>query len=93
MELSKEEELILTTLSFYEPLRWEQIILDLDESFLKVNPNFSKEDLEGVLITLEKKKLIKKQGKKDPLWLRKFPKKRLHTRLYQWAVKNIPFLK
>ena len=81
MELSNEEEIILVTLSFYESLRWEQIILDLDDHFLKTHEDFSKEDLEKVLASLVKKKLVKKNKGDEPSWIRLFPKKSLWQKI------------
>ena len=53
------ENLVLMTLSFFEPMTFSQIILDFDNDQLKNYPQFDKETLQEILVILKKKKLIK----------------------------------
>jgi hypothetical protein len=54
------EELVLMTLSFFEPMTFSQIILDFDTDKLVNFPNFNKQDLEEIINKLEKQKLLKR---------------------------------
>jgi DNA-directed RNA polymerase alpha subunit len=54
------DELVLMTLSFFEPMTFSQIILDFDNDKLVNFPNFSKQDLEEIINKLEKQKLLKR---------------------------------
>ena len=53
------ENLVLMTLSFFEPMTFSQIILDFDNDQLKNYPKFDKETLQEILVKLKKQKLIK----------------------------------
>ncbi|MFT6068051.1 MAG: hypothetical protein ACJAT2_002165 [Bacteriovoracaceae bacterium] len=74
------EELVLGVLSFYEPMSFELILLDMpDEEILDI-PDFNREDLEDCLKSLQKKKRIKKTtsgAEKEVFWIKAFPKKSL----------------
>lgn len=76
-------ELVLSTLSFYEPMTFSKIILDFDNNLLKDFPEFSREDLQEILKVLEKKKLVKKtlQDKEDA-WVRVLPKRAWWKRFF-----------
>jgi hypothetical protein len=77
------EELVLGTLSFYEPLTLSQLILDFDSSSLHDFPDFSREDLENVIKKLLKKKLIKEIViGKEVGWMRIHPQKSWFKRLF-----------
>jgi DNA-directed RNA polymerase alpha subunit len=54
------DELVLMTLSFFEPMTFSQIILDFDSDKLANFPNFNKQDLEEIINKLEKQKLLKR---------------------------------
>lgn len=58
-ENKKSEDLVLETLSFFEPMTEEKIILDFDGEKLKLLASFTKEDLKLVLEKLEKEKKVK----------------------------------
>lgn len=78
------ENLILSTLSFYEPMSFSKIVFDIDTDVLKNYPNFDKEQMLLILKSLEKRGLVQKTGeateaqwqrihKKRSLWKRFFP--------------------
>lgn len=68
------EELILKTLSFYEPMTYVQILFELDAAELKKFSDFTDEDLKKLLKNLEKKKVIKKLNKGEEVsWIRVMP--------------------
>ena len=70
------ENLVLMTLSFFEPMTFSQVILDLDSDLLKIFPEFDKEQLQEIINFLEKKKLIKKVLIiKETGWIRIHPKR------------------
>lgn len=76
----KKEDLVLSTLSFYEPLSITRIILDMD--LRNIEEVFSLEELEVILKDLEKRKVLEVKGKgNDKLYLKKFPKRSLIKRI------------
>ena len=54
------EDLVLSTLSFYEPMNMANIILDMDHKVLVTLSEFDQKELDRILIFLEHEKLIKK---------------------------------
>ncbi len=75
------EEVLLSTLSFFDPMSKEQILLQMDESSIDVQERLTVKDLEDELIRLVKLKKLKKSKKnKDVVWIRRFPKKPLLRR-------------
>ena len=65
------EDILLETLSFYEPMRKEQILMDMDESKIQMFPDLSIDDLEATLKKMRRKGLLKSQGDGvDRTWLR-----------------------
>ncbi|MDO9182716.1 MAG: hypothetical protein Q7U04_09920 [Bacteriovorax sp.] len=73
---TKIENLVLMTLSFFEPMTFSQVILDFDNDLLKDFPEFDKVELQKILNLLEKKKLIKKiLIDKEMGWIRIHPKR------------------
>lgn len=77
------EDLILSTLSFYEPMSFSKIVFDMDTELLKKFADFDKDQMLLVLKGLEKRGLVKKTGegseaqwqrihKKRPFWKRFF---------------------
>ncbi|AUN97560.1 hypothetical protein DOM21_13625 [Bacteriovorax stolpii] len=77
------EDLILSTLSFYEPMSFSKIVFDMDTELLKKFADFDKDQMLLVLKSLEKRGLVKKTGdgseaqwqrihKKRPFWKRFF---------------------
>lgn len=75
-EEKSREQLILKTLSFFEPMNYAQIIFELNHDELRDHPDFTDEDLKEVLKILVKKKqiiLIEKDGEK--YWQRKMPRR------------------
>lgn len=74
---------ILETLSFYEAMTWERLIIDFDEDFLKDHPEFTKEKLESDLKLLAKKKLVKvsKNAKGEKEYLRLMPRQKWWKKL------------
>lgn len=68
---------VLETLSFYDDYSWERLIVEFDENFLKENPDFAKEDLEGLLRNLKREGLVKiTKSPKGELLYRRILKKR-----------------
>lgn len=82
IEYSELEELVIGTLSFYEPMTLSQIILDFDSEQIRKFPNFTKEELALILQKFEKKKLIKKQNiDKEIGWIKIQAKRSWFNRL------------
>ncbi|MDD4974083.1 MAG: hypothetical protein PHY93_07010 [Bacteriovorax sp.] len=80
---TKLENLVLATLSFFEPMTFSQIILDFDSDLLKDFPDFDKEQLQNIINLLEKKKLIKRVTiDKERGWIRIHPKRSWWKRLF-----------
>ena len=52
--------LVLETLSFFEPMSLDKIILDFDKSVIEKMPDFTSDELEKILKYLEKKGKVKK---------------------------------
>ena len=85
MDQSQElENLLLSTLSFYEPMSFSKIVFDIDTEGLKNYPNFDKDQMLLILKSLEKRAMVQKTGegseaqwqrihKKRSLWKRFFP--------------------
>lgn len=61
MALKNKEQvdLVLETLSFFEPMSLEKIIFDFDKDKIEKMKDFSKDDLEAILEHLVKKKKVK----------------------------------
>jgi hypothetical protein len=84
MDQSQElENLLLSTLSFYEPMSFSKIVFDIDTEVLKAYPNFDKDQMLLILKSLEKRGIVQKTGegtetqwqrihKKRPFWKRLF---------------------
>lgn len=74
---SSDTELkVLETLSFLEPMRMEQIVMDFDDDFLSLNQDFAKEDLEVILESLVKRKKVKLIQGKEKQWIKVYPRKK-----------------
>ena len=69
------DELILETLSFFEPMTFEKIILDFDPVKLRLFPHFNREVLNERLTYLKKKKKIKIIKGKESCYIKKVPKR------------------
>ena len=83
----KVEELVLETLSFYEPMSFELILLDMPRERILDIPNFNREDLEKALSSLKESKKIKElslNSKNEICWIKVFPKKGLIKRIYSF---------
>jgi hypothetical protein len=84
---NKIEALVLEVLSFYEPMSFELILLDMPEDKILDIPDFNREDLEKTLSLLIKKKRIKvssKKSEKEIFWIKVFPKKGVFKRLFSF---------
>ena len=69
--------LVLETLSFYEPMTMEKIILDIDSDQIKNDNDFTKERLDTILVELCKKNIIKLEVIEDQkTWIKVFKHKR-----------------
>ena len=76
------EDLVLSTLSFYEPMNTSKIIFDMDQKVLEALPEFDQKELSRILQFLEKKKLIKKtKVSGEFFWIRVFRKRSILSRL------------
>lgn len=76
---NKTEHIILGVLSFYEPMTLSKVILDLNQSQVRELGDFSKEDLESTIKSLERQKLIKPVAiDKETGWIR------IHHRRSWW---------
>jgi predicted HAD superfamily phosphohydrolase YqeG len=74
---------LLKTLSHFESMSIEFILIDFDATFLKVNPEFTTDDLKESLQALQKKKLIKRVIEdKQEKWIKVFPKKNLLKKIF-----------
>lgn len=74
--MTKNEQIILSVFSFYEPMTFSKVILDLDESLLADLGDFAKEDLEATIKSLEKQRLIKAVSvDKETGWIRIHPRR------------------
>lgn len=81
--MSRLEELVLATFSYYEPMTFSNVILDLDAEALKEFPEFSKEDLEILIKDLVKKKRLKEvKIDKETGWIRIHSKRPWWKRLF-----------
>ena len=84
------EDLILITLSFFEPLTLSNIILDFAADKLLKFPKFNKEELQLILTKLEKKKLVKKMIlDKEIAWIKMQKKPNIWRRLKHYFLNNI----
>ena len=57
------EDMVLSNLSYFEPMRFEEIILDFDSDFLQLHPDFNREELMKILDA--PKKSTPKESKAD----------------------------
>lgn len=77
MEQSQElENLILSTLSFYEPMSFSKIVFDIDTGVLKQFPNFDKDQMMLILSSLEKRGSVKVTGAGSEMQWQRIHKKR-----------------
>ncbi|MFA6237827.1 MAG: hypothetical protein WC635_10905 [Bacteriovorax sp.] len=80
---SELENLVLITLSYFEPMTFSKIILDFDSEEIKNFPDFDNVKLQEMLSSLEKKKLIKRvKIDKETGWIRVLPKRSWWKRLF-----------
>lgn len=74
---SEKVDFVLETLSFYEAMSLEKIILDFDEKKLKSIGDFSREELEKILEELVRKKKIRPiMENGEPRWQKIFKKRK-----------------
>jgi hypothetical protein len=77
------ENLILSTLSFYEPMSFSKIVFDIDTETLKSYPNFDKDQMLLILKSLEKRGLVKMTGKDiEAQWQRVHKKRSIWRRFF-----------
>jgi len=77
MNQSQElENLILSTLSFYEPMSFSKIVFDIDTEALKKYPNFDKDQMLLILKSLEQRAMVKKTGEGSEAQWQRIHKKR-----------------
>ncbi len=68
---------LLETLSFFDPMSLEQIILDFDESILINFPDFTKNELAMLLQDLESKKQVEVTIiDKEKQWIKSYKKRK-----------------
>ena len=81
------ENLILSTLSFYEPMSFSKIVFDIDTEVLKSYPNFDKDQMLLILKSLELRGIVVKTGEAaESQW------QRIHKKRSFWKRFN-PFIK
>lgn len=81
--MTKNEEIILSVFSFYEPMTFSKVILDLDKTQLRELGDFAKEDLEATIKSLERQRLIRPvQLDKETGWIRIHPRRSWWKRLF-----------
>ncbi|MBK26961.1 MAG: hypothetical protein CME70_23360 [Halobacteriovorax sp.] len=81
------ESLVLEVLSFYEPMSFELILLDIPDERIAQIPDFCRADLEEALKLLEKKKKVKlslENEKKEKFWIKVFPKKSILSQIFSY---------
>ncbi|MCO4793771.1 MAG: hypothetical protein KC493_08670 [Bacteriovoracaceae bacterium] len=77
-------ELVLSHLSFFEPMTKGQLIFDMDEKELKLAGNFSLDELELTLTRLESEGLVKRIKAEEDTFIRINPNTRTWwQRLYR----------
>ncbi len=82
------ELLILSTLSFYEPMSFSKIVYDIDSSILLSYPNFDKDQMLLILESLKKKGLVVELAtSNERQWKRIHKKKSLWNRLIKGLFK------
>jgi len=73
------EDLILSTLSFYETMSFSKIVFDLNSELLKQYPDFDRDQMLLILSSLEKRGMIIGNGQGiDRAW------KRVHKKRSFW---------
>ncbi len=76
------EEMLLSNLSFYEEISFGQLVVSLDVDADGLFRHLTMEDLEGCLLKLQRKRLIKVKKVKGERKIQKiFPRKALWKRL------------
>ena len=76
------ENLILSTLSFYESMSFSKIVFDIDTEILKNYPNFDKDQMLLILKSLEKRGQVLKSGEAAESQWRRIHKKRSFWKRY-----------
>ena len=76
------ENLILSTLSFYESMSFSKIVFDIDTEILKSYPNFDKDQMLLILASLEKRGIVVKNGEGAETQWRRIHKKRSFWKRY-----------
>jgi hypothetical protein len=70
------EDLLLSTLSFYEPMSFSKIVFDMPTSALQQFPDFDKPQMILILNSLEKRGLVRKIVKGEEVMWQRIHKKR-----------------
>lgn len=87
------ENLILQTLSFYEPMSFSKIVFDMDSNLLKTYPDFDRDKMLLILEKFEKNGLVKRSGEgSDSIWIRTL-KPRPRNSVQKWKDAIQTFLK
>lgn len=77
------EQLVLSTLSFYEAMTFAQLIFDFDANEIRRFPHLEKDELLIILNSMEKKKKIKKTKiNNEDAWIKLFPKRTWWKRIF-----------
>ncbi|MBY0415978.1 MAG: hypothetical protein K2Q18_17535 [Bdellovibrionales bacterium] len=65
------ENIILSTLSFYEAMSFSKIVFDLDTKLLESYPDFDRNQMINILNSLEKRGMVKQTGEgTEAQWMR-----------------------
>lgn len=77
------ENLILSTLSFYEAMTFSKIVFDIDTEILKSYPNFDRDLMLLILKSFEKRGLVVASGEgSDRKWQRIHKKRSFWKRFF-----------
>ena len=86
MDQSQElENLVLSTLSFYEPMSFSKIVFDIDTELLKSYPNFDKDQMLLILKSLEQRGMVQMTGEgAEAQWQRIHKKRSIWKRIFRF---------
>ena len=88
-ERSEFREEVLKTLSFFEHMTMEMILIDMNQDFLLARPSITTKHLHKELFELKKQGRITATNKnKQFLWIRIYPKKAWYKRIWPFKLFN-----
>lgn len=82
-QLEELENILLKTLSFYEPMSFSKIVFDIDTEVLKSYPHFDRDQMLIILTSLEKRGMVRKVGAgSEAQWIRTLKKRSFWKRFF-----------